>query len=82
MNVCVKGADTPVEIDTLSVPPNFDLVNWRRILIGISLSICEPDTNRDINVIGVSISSTTKLEYLKGFYFIIQGFMGKCLGYT
>lgn len=75
MRVCEKGSDTPVDIDTLSVPPNFDLVNWRRILIGISLSLCEPDTNRDINMIGVSISSKTKLEYLKGFYFIIQGFM-------
>ncbi|KAK3091307.1 hypothetical protein FSP39_018805 [Pinctada imbricata] len=67
-----QGPDVNVYIDYTSVPPNLDLVNWRRVLIGLNLVLCEPDTNRDIQLIGVTTSQTSDPEVLHGFLILLQ----------
>ena len=72
-----RGPNTDVYIDFTVVPANLDLVNWRRVLIGVNLVLCEPDTNRNIQMIGVSTGETSHPDVIKGFLVLLQSLYSK-----
>ncbi|XP_033738184.1 uncharacterized protein LOC117325809 isoform X2 [Pecten maximus] len=61
------GPKMLVTINYQDAPSDLDLVNWRRIMIGLNLVLEEPDTNRNIQSIGVSVASNTDVTSLNGF---------------
>lgn len=68
------GPHMLVTMNYEDVPDNLDLVNWRRVLVGLNMVLEEPDTNRDIRSIGVSVDSQTDVTSLKGFLEVL-GFL-------
>ncbi|XP_060070393.1 uncharacterized protein LOC132550360 [Ylistrum balloti] len=53
-------------------PDNIDLVNWRRVLVGMTLVLEEPDTNFEIRSISVSIGETTDSQCLHGMLIFLK----------
>ncbi|XP_060070344.1 uncharacterized protein LOC132550316 [Ylistrum balloti] len=66
------GTKTLVRINYQEVPDDLDLVNWRRIMIGLNLVLEEPDTNRNLRSIGVSVTNSTEVLSLQGFIEVLN----------
>ncbi|OWF38150.1 uncharacterized protein LOC110466655 [Mizuhopecten yessoensis] len=66
------GSKTLVRINYEETPTDLDLVNWRRVMVGLNLALEEPDTNRNIRSIGVSVEENTEVTCLQGFIEILS----------
>ncbi|XP_033738186.1 uncharacterized protein LOC117325810 isoform X2 [Pecten maximus] len=69
-----NGNHSIVPINYDLKPPNLDLVNWRRVLIGMNLVLEEPDTNFEIRSIAVNIWHTTDHRSLNGLLILLKAF--------
>ncbi|XP_069126346.1 uncharacterized protein [Argopecten irradians] len=75
IEACGNGGHyTIVQISYDLKPPNLDLVNWRRVLIGMTLVLEEPDTNFEIRSIAVAIGHDTHINSLHGLLILLKAF--------
>jgi len=68
--------ETHIRINIALKPADLDLVNWRRILVGINIVLCEPDTNFEIRNIGVSFGRSTNRFSIVGMKKLLQSLLG------
>lgn len=71
------GRYSIVNIDYDLCPHNLDLVNWRRVLVGMKLVLEEPDTNNNIRFIGVCVGVHTDANSLHGLLIILKAMIGE-----
>ncbi|KAL5016853.1 hypothetical protein ScPMuIL_006442 [Solemya velum] len=62
-----------VNIDLSLKPQYIDLEDWRQIMINLNLELTEPDTNRDITLVSLSVTHMTSLSTLEAFHLVLLG---------
>lgn len=66
------GPGSPVRILYNLAPSRLNLVSWRRILVGMNIVLEEPDTNNDIQLIGVTLGSKVVVETFVEFCQLLE----------